>query len=139
MRICYHCGRITSGQPLFCSWCSRSYDIRLCPRLHPNPRTAQACSQCGSQNLSTPQEKFPFWFKPLLFFATALPGLALLTLSLGYMGYFLICLLRNPSDLFSPMLFGLLLGILWLAWMLVPYFIVAVLRRRRKKTKGSRY
>src|SRR5215468_5412423 len=128
MRICYHCGRITSGQPLFCSWCSRSYDVRLCPRLHPNHRSAQACAQCGSRNLSIPQEKLTFWFKPLLFLGTALPGIGLLLLSLLYIPYFLIRLLRSSSKLLLPMLVGLLLGIVWLLWMLLPHFLVALLR-----------
>lgn len=57
MRYCYHCGRITPGDPLFCNVCGRSFDRKLCPRLHPNPRSAEICSRCGSRELSTPQPK----------------------------------------------------------------------------------
>ncbi len=57
MKYCYECGRITAGEPLFCNFCGRSYNVKLCPRHHPNPRIAEVCSQCGSRELSTPQPK----------------------------------------------------------------------------------
>src|SRR5271169_1531111 len=59
MKYCYQCGRMTDGEPLFCNFCGRSYDVKLCPRLHVNPRFADACSRCGSRDLSTPQPKVP--------------------------------------------------------------------------------
>jgi hypothetical protein len=61
MKYCHHCGRLTSGEPMFCQFCGRSYDVKLCPRLHANPRWAEVCSQCGSRELSTPQPKVSFW------------------------------------------------------------------------------
>ena len=65
MKYCYHCGHMTAGEPLFCDHCGRSYDVKLCPRLHPNPRGAEVCSQCGSRELSTPQPKIPMsWQAP---------------------------------------------------------------------------
>src|ERR1700682_2117455 len=57
MKHCYHCGRIAVGEPLFCNTCGRSFDRKLCPRLHPNPRSAEICSRCGSRELSTPPPK----------------------------------------------------------------------------------
>jgi hypothetical protein len=63
MKYCYHCGRITTGEPLFCMFCGRTYDVKLCPRLHVNARFADCCSQCGSRELSTPQPKVSFYRK----------------------------------------------------------------------------
>ena len=48
MRYCNQCHRITPGEPLFCNLCGRSYDFKLCPHRHPNPRNAEVCSECGS-------------------------------------------------------------------------------------------
>jgi hypothetical protein len=66
--------------------------------------------------------------------AGVIPGLALLVLSLIYVGYFLIRLVADPSDLFVPMLYGLALGITWLLWMHVPFLLIRALRRRRRGT-----
>jgi hypothetical protein len=131
MRICYHCGRLTAGHPLFCTTCGRSYNAKLCPRLHPNSRAAEACSQCGSRDLSTPQERLPLWFVPLVFLAGMVPGAALLLISVLYVGYFLDHLVRDPSALLVPMLWGLLLGFVWLLWIHVPFILVRLLRLRR--------
>ena len=40
MNYCYNCGHITPGEPLYCNYCGRSYDLKLCPRHHANPRSA---------------------------------------------------------------------------------------------------
>ena len=66
MRYCNQCHRITPGEPLFCNFCGRSYDFKLCPHRHPNPRNAEICSQCGSRELSTPHPRVPLWLAPLL-------------------------------------------------------------------------
>src|SRR5262249_52742165 len=68
MKHCYHRGRFTGGKdPLFCQNCGRSYDVRLCPRHHANPRSAEFCSQCGSPKLSVPQPKVFFGWKVVEF------------------------------------------------------------------------
>lgn len=134
MRICYQCGRITAGKPAFCNWCGRSYEMRLCPRLHMNPRKARTCSVCGLRDLSIPQQKLPLWFKPLLFLAGLVPGIVLLAVSLIYIAYFVYRLFVAPSSLLLLMFFGLLLGLVWLAWMHVPLFLVRLLLRRRRGT-----
>jgi RNA polymerase subunit RPABC4/transcription elongation factor Spt4 len=54
MRFCNNCKKITAGKPPFCNFCARSYNVKLCPRGHTNPRAANACSICGSTELSTP-------------------------------------------------------------------------------------
>src|SRR5580698_6163326 len=68
MKYCYACGRLTPGEPAFCQNCGKTYDVKLCPRLHSNPRSAVVCSQCGSRDLSTPQPRVPFWSKCFEFF-----------------------------------------------------------------------
>jgi hypothetical protein len=133
MRICYHCGRATSGQPLFCNHCGRSYNVKLCPRLHPNPRGASVCCACGSRDLSIPHPRLPFWFRPLLFFSGIVPGIALLLISVFYVGYFFFHLISDPNTLLIPMLWGLLLGISWLIWMHIPFAVVRLMRRTRDK------
>ena len=32
---------MTAGEPLFCNFCGRSYDLKLCPHRHPNPRNEE--------------------------------------------------------------------------------------------------
>src|SRR5436190_1396991 len=54
MRRCTSCFRFHPGTPTFCSYCGRSFDIRICARGHRNPRGVQFCAQCGSADLSTP-------------------------------------------------------------------------------------
>src|SRR5215472_12922424 len=81
MKYCFNCNRITPGAPLFCNYCGRSYDVKLCPRRHANPRTAEACSQCGSRDLSTPQPRRPIWVAPLGFLLSFVPGVFLTIIS----------------------------------------------------------
>lgn len=54
MRRCTSCFRFHPGHPTFCSYCGRSFDVRICSRGHHNPRGAQYCAECGSADLSTP-------------------------------------------------------------------------------------
>lgn len=79
-----------------------------------------------------PHQRLPFWFKPLLFLAGIVPGIALLLISLIYIPYFVVRFFSNPSDLLIPMLYGLALGIAWFLWMHIPLALIRLLRRRRK-------
>src|SRR6266446_1817459 len=54
MRRCTSCFRFHPGRPTFCSYCGRSFDVRICSRGHRNPRGVQFCAECGSADLSTP-------------------------------------------------------------------------------------
>jgi hypothetical protein len=132
MKYCYHCERVTSGEPLFCNFCGRSYDVKLCPRLHPNPRYATVCSQCGSHELSTPQPKVSLWWKVLGFLLQVLCGVLLAYLSLS----FLVTLLKTPMVQAGLLGLGLLLLIMWALWMMLPEWfrklIARVLKRKRE-------
>ena len=54
MKRCTACFRFHPGTPTFCSYCGRSFDVRICSRGHRNPRGVQFCAECGSADLSTP-------------------------------------------------------------------------------------
>src|SRR5438876_9237400 len=88
VKFCFHCGRVTVGEPLFCNFCGRSYDIKLCPKLHANPRGTRVCSKCGSAELSTPQPPVPFWARILLFLIILILGILLSLISIGLVIFF---------------------------------------------------
>ena len=136
MKYCYHCGRITGGEPLFCQICGRSYDIKFCPRLHPNPRFATVCSQCGSRELSTPQPKVSIWWKVLGFLLQIFLGIGLVCLSLSV----LLALLKSPVVQAGLLVFGLLLLILWALWLMLPEWFRNLIHRalRRKEQRHDR-
>ena len=97
MRFCTNCHRMTAGKPLFCNWCGRSFDIRLCPRMHVNPRAAQVCAECGSRELSTPQPRVPLLLRPLVTLLQLGPtGLLLAMLGVSFAVY-LSQLSRHPN------------------------------------------
>lgn len=129
MKYCYNCSRITIGQPLFCNFCGRSYDYKLCPRHHANPRAAHACSQCGSRELSTPGPPVPVMLKPLLFILTVLPGMLLLGLSLLFLAAFLNAFLTSPQLQGQFVAAGLLLGLCWVLYLHLPGFLRKAIQR----------
>ncbi len=123
MRYCNQCHRITSGEPLFCNFCGRSYDLKLCPHRHPNPRNAEICSQCGSRDLSVPHPHVPFWLSFLTFVLAGFPGILLMSVTILFLLGFLNVLLRNQQLMFQAMLTGLLIGFLWYLYMQLPGFL----------------
>ena len=54
----------------------------------------------------------------LIAFGLILPFTVLLILTLGYIGVYVQTMFQNPSGLLPLMLLGLVLGLLWLLWML---------------------
>jgi RNA polymerase subunit RPABC4/transcription elongation factor Spt4 len=139
MKYCYNCNRITAGEPLFCNFCGRSYNMKLCPRRHPNPRNAEACSQCGSRDLSTPQPKVPLWAPILEFCLSLIPGLALAALSIGLVALILRAIFENPHLLFAAALLAVSLGFLWRMWSQIPlWFRKAISNLLRRRREGER-
>jgi len=130
MRYCYQCNRITQGKPLFCNFCGRSYDVKLCPRLHMNPRIAQACGQCGSRDLSTPAPKSPIWISVAVFFLSLVPGLLLFVISLAFVIALIHELFVNPRMLFSFIFLALALTVLWAMWTRLPMSLRRFIRKR---------
>ena len=133
MTYCYNCGHMTAGEPLFCSKCGRTYDVKLCPRLHPNPRNAEVCSKCGSRELSTPQPKVPIALKLLAILIRLGLGLLLFYASL----YLAIAALQTPQIQKALVALGMLLGCLWWMWSKLPDWFQEAIRsfwksRRRR-------
>lgn len=123
MRYCNNCRKLTAGEPLFCNFCGRSYDHKLCPHRHINPRTAEVCSQCGSREFSTPHPRVPLWLSAGVASLSFLPGVLLLLLSVIFLLAFVHALLSSPQLLFQFMLAGLLLSFVWWLYMQLPRFV----------------
>jgi RNA polymerase subunit RPABC4/transcription elongation factor Spt4 len=140
MRYCNQCHRITSGDPLFCNFCGRSYDVKLCPHRHPNPRNANMCSQCGSRELSTPHPHLPIWLGPLLALLSALPGLLLLAVTVLFLFGFASAVATHPQLQLQLMIVGLMLAFLWYLYMHLPALLKRMLSRlvgRSHSSKGD--
>ena len=137
MKLCFSCGKVTTGTPAYCHYCGKTYNVRLCSRGHINPRSANVCSQCGSKELSTPQRKIPLLLKPLIFLLSHFFGFLLISALIGFAGYFAYQVVNDPNGLLPLMCIGLLLGLLLLIWMMLPNFIRTpikwLFRRRGQK------
>jgi len=135
MKYCYQCGKMTAGEALFCGSCGRSYDVKLCPRLHMNPRGAEVCSKCGSRELSTPQPKIPMSWRLLAIVARLGLGLVLFYLSLSLV----IALVRSPEVERTLVALGLLLACLWWLWSKLPDWFQDLIRAlwKRKENKDE--
>jgi len=135
MKRCLNCGRITAGDPLFCNTCGRSFDKKLCPRLHVNPRSAEICSRCGSRDLSTPQPKVLFVWRFLEWIARMIVGALL-----GFLGlvvaYDLIAAALGTAVVQSALiLVGLLLALLLWIWSKLPEWFRKFIRRRLRRRR----
>jgi hypothetical protein len=129
MKYCYQCGKMTPGDPLFCHTCGRSYDLKLCPRLHVNPRGVTCCSKCGSRELSTPQPRIPMGLRLLALVLRLALGLLLFYASLSLA----IALIRTPEVQQAMVAFGLLLAVLWFLWSKLPDWFQEAIRSFWKK------
>lgn len=133
MKYCFECGRITWGEPLFCNFCGRSYDVKLCPRLHVNARIASVCRECGSHDLSTPQPRVSFLWKVIAYLIRIVLGALLVWLSLAILMPIGKELLMRPEVQAGTVLLGLLLVGLWFSWAMLPDWIRKIVRRLLQK------
>jgi hypothetical protein len=124
MKYCYQCGKMTAGDPLYCGTCGRTYDVRLCPRAHVNPRGAEVCSKCGSRELSTPQPRIPMSLRLLAILLRLGLGLLLFYASLSLV----IDLVRTPQVQRALVVFGMLLAVLWWLWSKLPDWFQEAIR-----------
>jgi hypothetical protein len=124
MKYCYQCGKMTAGEPLYCGTCGRTYDVKLCPRSHVNPRGAEVCSKCGSRELSTPQPKVPMSLRLLALLVRLGLGLLLFYASLSLV----IALLRTREVQQIVVVFGMLLAGLWWLWSKLPDWFQEAIR-----------
>jgi hypothetical protein len=124
MKYCYQCGKMTAGEPLYCGTCGRTYDVKLCPRAHVNPRGAEVCSKCGSRELSTPQPKIPMSLRLLALLVRLGLGLLLFYASLSLV----IALARTQQVQQAVVAFGMLLTALWWLWSKLPDWFQEAIR-----------
>ena len=129
MKYCYNCDRVTIGEPLFCNFCGRSYDVKLCPRLHVNLRGTRVCSKCGSTELTTPQPRVPFWARILLFLLTLVPGLILCVISIGLVIFFFDRFLFSHDMLVGLAAIDCVLIALWWGWTRIPFYFRRTIHR----------
>lgn len=130
MKYCYQCGHISSGQPLFCMFCGRTYDVKLCPRHHANPRYADCCSQCGSRELSTPQPKVSVWWRILEWLALMVVGAFAILISAVLVFEFLKAVFGTPEGQAALVGLGILSGALWCLWALLPDWFRKLVRKQ---------
>ena len=124
MKYCYQCGKMTAGEPLYCGTCGRTYDVKLCPRQHVNPRGAEVCSKCGSRELSTPQPRIPMSLRLLALLARLGLGLLLFYASLSL----IVALVRTPEVQRLLVACGILLAVLWWLWSKLPDWFQEAIR-----------
>jgi len=137
MRYCTACRHLTPGLPLFCTFCGRSFDVRLCPRLHVNPRGAQVCAQCGSRDLSQPQPRASVPMRLLVAGLRVLPGVLLLVVSVGVVLAFVQTVLTNEQVQGQLIGLLLLLGLCWWVYLQIPAPIKRIVKRVIKKGKSE--
>lgn len=138
MKYCYNCNKITSGEPLYCNFCARSYNVKLCPRAHVNPRSADACSQCGSRDLSTPQPRVPLWVPIFEWLLSFIPGVFLGFATIILAVFLIRELLRQPGMMFAGAMLLIDLGILWWIWSQLPaWFRTLIYKMLKRKRDGN--
>lgn len=129
MRYCNNCHRITAGDPLFCNYCGRSYNVRLCGAKHINPRSAEICSQCGSRDLSTPEPRASFLARSLFFLVRFVPGIIVLGITILFFFLVLYAVFVNQASEFVVMKLGLVIVLLWVLYLQLPKPVRNVVRR----------
>lgn len=142
MRYCNNCHRIIPGDPLFCHFCGRSFDVKLCPHRHVNPRIAQVCTECGSRDLSIPAPVMGIIKQSLLFVLSVGPGVLLLLMTILVVVGFIQVIFTDPAMLFRFLILIFLIGIVWRIYMAFPPPLRTLLKnlwpkRQAKKDRHS--
>lgn len=139
MRYCHNCHKTTTGEPLFCHSCGSTYDAKLCPARHINPRWATVCSACGSRDLSTPAPRVPFWLAPLLLLASLLPGVLLAALLVLVVVAIIHQLLTDRQIQAQLLVVLIVLALLWWLYLQLPHFIRNMFRSLWRKPKKDKH
>jgi hypothetical protein len=105
--------------------------------MHPNPRKAQACSKCGSRDLSTPGPKVPWWTPFLEFGIRIIPGGILVVGSIIATILIIEAVFQNPSVLASLIAPVALLLVLWWAWCQIPRWLREAIYRLLKARRDG--
>jgi RNA polymerase subunit RPABC4/transcription elongation factor Spt4 len=138
MKFCSNCKHITPGDPKVCNRCGRTYDVKLCPRMHSNPRAAEFCSECGSRDLSTPQPRSSVWIDVLLFLSRKLGWVLLLVLSVWVSVVFIKDLRSDPLLQLRFIVLLALLGLLWYCYTQLPTFLKRMIHSGFKRMTRKR-
>lgn len=137
MKFCYQCGRMTAGEAVYCNFCGRSYDVKLCSRGHINPRIADVCSQCGSRELSTPQPRVSIWWRVVEFLTRVMLGALLVCITLLVLVAIFRELLESSQMQNGLLALGILVGLLWWLWSRLPEWFRKLVRRSFRKKERS--
>lgn len=129
---------MTVGEPLYCNYCGASYDVKLCPARHVNPRSAEVCSQCGSRDLSTPAPRAPMWRVPLLYLLSLVPGVLLTLISLMVVIALVNVILTNQQVQSQLVVLILMLAMVWWLYIHLPGFVRSLFRTIWRKSKTER-
>src|SRR5437016_220654 len=121
MKYCHACHKMTPGDPIFCNFCGSTYNLKLCSRLHPNPRHASVCSQCGSREMSAPQPRIPAMLRMPLWFVARLPRLLLFMFAIGsiYVALYVAATDRYAQQFL--MLLFLIVAFAAVIWRITPH------------------
>lgn len=65
MKYCHGCRQWNLGQPPYCRFCGRTWNVRLCQSGHENPTSAMFCGICGSARLTEPAPRLPLLLRVL--------------------------------------------------------------------------
>lgn len=129
MRYCANCKRLNMGEPVFCQYCGRSFNVRICRSCgHMNPTDALACRKCGRTNLSEPSGDHSIL--PLIKFLIKIicwPLAILLALQ------FIKAILMNLQAV-APLV--IMVGLFALAYSFLPEIVKKLIRRILKSLKG---
>lgn len=129
MKFCYYCGHLTPGEPLFCNSCGRTYNVKLCPARHPNPRRAEVCSQCGSRDFSTPQPRVPLSTRCFAFLLRIVIGVLLVYLAVAFLIVLAKGLLASPHASNALLCVGILAALLYWIWDQLPHWMRKLIQR----------
>lgn len=113
MKYCLNCKRLNAGKPLYCQYCGRTFEDRICGKCHHiNDKSALVCRNCGSSELSEIAGQAPFWTILLKIFFW-------LFVILLVVGFF-----RNLA-LFAPLL--IIIGLLLFGYSLLPEMVKKIM------------
>lgn len=140
MRYCTHCRHVTAGQALFCMFCGRTYDVRLCPRLHVNPRRADVCAQCGSRDLSQPHPRMTWAGSLLRTMLSMLPTLLIVLIGIIVALAMVQTVLTDQHVQGQLVILMLLAAAGWIAWSKLPGPVRTGVRRvMTRRSKRERH
>ena len=109
--------------------------MKLCPKLHANPRFAEACSHCGIRDLSVPQPKVPLDFRLAAWLIQGFSGFFLSLVSIR-LAILLVGEFRSHSENYETLIVIVVLAVSWFLLALLPDCLRRTIHRTMKRWKG---